>query len=65
MNLITEIYRKFLRKPSKRKQMAHSENQYTYEGFPSGPVGRNLPANAGDTGSVPALGGFHGQGGSA
>ena len=36
--------------------MAHSENQYIYEGFPSGPVDRNLPANAGHTGSVPGLG---------
>ena len=45
-----------LRKPLKRKQTAHSEDQYTYEGFPSGPVDRNLPANAGDTGSVPGLG---------
>ena len=45
-----------LRKPLKRKQMAHSENQYIYEGFPSSPVERNLPANAGDTGSAPGLG---------
>ena len=27
--------------------------------FPGGPVVKNLPANAGDTGSVPALERFH------
>ena len=27
--------------------------------FPGGAVDKNLPANAGDTGSVPRLGGFH------
>ena len=29
--------------------------------FPSGAVGKNLPANAGDTGSIPGLGRFHMQ----
>ena len=28
-------------------------------GFPGGPVVKNLPANAGDTGSIPALGRLH------
>ena len=28
-------------------------------GFPGGPVVENLPANAGDTGSSPGLGGSH------
>ena len=28
-------------------------------GFPGGPVVKNLPANAGDMGSIPALGRFH------
>ena len=28
-------------------------------GFPGGPVVKNLPANAGDTGSIPTLGRFH------
>ena len=28
-------------------------------GFPGGSVIKNLPANAGVTGSVPGLGGFH------
>ena len=27
--------------------------------FPGGPVVKNLPANAGDTGSAPNLGKFH------
>ena len=27
--------------------------------FPDGPVVENLPANAGDTGSIPGLGRFH------
>ena len=31
-------------------------------GFPSGSVEKNLPANAGDTGSVPGLGGLPGEG---
>ena len=29
------------------------------EGFPGGTVVKNLPANAGDTGSRPGLGGYH------
>ena len=29
------------------------------EGFPGGAVVENLPANAGDTGSSPGLGGYH------
>ena len=29
------------------------------KGFPGGPVVKNLPANAGDTGSIPGLGRFH------
>ena len=28
--------------------------------FPGGPVVKNLPANAGDTGSIPGLGRFRG-----
>ena len=31
----------------------------TLGGFPSGPVVGNPPANAGDTGSIPCLRGFH------
>ena len=31
-------------------------------GFPSGSVVKNLPADAGDTGSVPGLGGLPGEG---
>ena len=30
-----------------------------FEGFPGGAVVKNLPANAGDTGSSPGLGGSH------
>ena len=30
-----------------------------YRGFPGGAVVENLPANAGDTGSSPGLGGSH------
>ena len=29
------------------------------EGFPGGPVDKNLPANAEDMGSIPSLGRFH------
>ena len=29
------------------------------KGIPGGPVVKNLPANAGDTGSIPGLGRFH------
>ena len=32
------------------------------EGFPSGSVVKNLPANAGDVGSIPGLGRFLGEG---
>ena len=28
-------------------------------GLPGGTMGKNLPANTGDTGSIPGLGGFH------
>ena len=39
------------------------KNIYTYKkkngGFPGGAVVENLPANAGDTGSNPSLGGSH------
>ena len=31
----------------------------TRQGFPGGAVVENLPANAGDTGSSPGLGGSH------
>ena len=31
-------------------------------GFPGGSVVKSLPANAGDTGSVPGLGRSHGEG---
>ena len=31
----------------------------TEEGFPGGAVVKNLPANAGDTGSSPGAGRFH------
>ena len=30
-----------------------------FVGFPGGPVVKNLPANAGDTGLIPGLGQFH------
>ena len=33
--------------------------KYTIQGFPGGTVVENLPANAGDTGSSPGLGGSH------
>ena len=31
----------------------------TTEGFPGGPLVKNLPANAGDTGSIPGPGRYH------
>ena len=36
-----------------------SKTKNTLCGFPGGPVVKNLPANAGDTGAIPALGRFH------
>ena len=33
--------------------------KYIQQGFPGGAVVENLPANAGDTGSSPGLGGSH------
>ena len=36
---------------------AASEEQL--QDFPGGPVVKNRPADAGDTGSIPGLGGFH------
>ena len=32
------------------------------QGFPGGLVVKNLPANAGDSGSIPGVGKFHGEG---
>ena len=44
-----------------RKEFQQWEQQH--EGperdFPGDPVVKNPPANAGDTGSIPGLGGFH------
>ena len=34
-------------------------NKIIRKGFPGGSVVKNLPANAGDMGSVPGLGGSH------
>ena len=34
-------------------------NKIIIKGFPGGSVVKNLPANAGDMGSVPGLGGSH------
>ena len=34
---------------------------YNYLDFPGGPAVKNLPANAGDMGSIPGLGRFHMQ----
>ena len=41
--------------------MLPSEAQYkrTLPGFPGGAVDKNLPANAGDTGSIPGPGRSH------
>ena len=43
-------------------KMSHSNIYFlakVIEGFPGGAVVENLPANAGDTGSSPGLGGSH------
>ena len=39
--------------------MGISRQEYWSGGFPSGPVVKHLPCNAGDTGSIPSLGRFH------
>ena len=47
---------------SKKKQKKNPKKQKTKtitRGFPGGAVVENLPANAGDTGSSPGLGGSH------
>ena len=36
-----------------------STSELFFQDFPGGPVVKNPPANAGDTGSVPGLGGSH------
>ena len=50
---------------SKRKMLdflvRHSYKNVTMEGFPGGAVVKNLPANAGDTGSSPGPGRSHMQ----
>ena len=35
------------------------EQEPSVDDFPGGPVVKNLPANVGDTGSIPDLGRFH------
>ena len=46
-----------------KKTSLVKNNRYVHEssnmGFPCGSVVKNLPANAGDTGSIPGLGGSH------
>ena len=37
----------------------HKLRKAVEEDFPGGSVDENLPANAGDTGSIPGLGRFH------
>ena len=56
---------------SRTMQIKHSswgwsicESQYHMGGFPGGSVVKNLPANAGDTGSVPGSGRSPGEGNS-
>ena len=39
--------------------MEKNLKKYIYRGFPGGAVVKNLPANAGDTGSSPGLGRSH------
>ena len=39
--------------------MDETAQNYPLGGFPGGAVVENLPANAGDMGSSPGLGGFH------
>ena len=41
------------------KKSSHLEKKKKFKGFPGGAVVENLPANAGDTGSRPGLGGSH------
>ena len=41
------------------KQSSKQEIERKGRGFPGGAVVENLPANAGDTGSSPGLGGSH------
>ena len=40
-------------------KLVQSEMNKKWRGFPDGPVGENLPANAGDMDSVSVLGGSH------
>ena len=43
----------------KVKYLTHSCREKERQGFPGGTVVESLPANAGDTGSSPGLGGSH------
>ena len=51
--------------PKKKKKGPHQKNKIQLKlknkkkGFPGGAVVKNLPANAGDTGSSPGLGRSH------
>ena len=41
------------------QSLLHYQLKCSLQGFPGGAVVENLPANAGDTGSSPGLGGSH------
>ena len=43
----------------KYTNLEQNESKKKGRGFPGGAVVENLPANAGDTGSIPGLGGSH------
>ena len=47
------------RKHTYSYQWGNGGKKSSFEGFPGGAVVENLPANAGDTGSSPGLGGSH------
>ena len=55
----------FLKFSAATLHFSHSESAFTFLkesghwNFPGGPLVKNLPAHAGDMGSIPGLGGFH------
>ena len=61
---MTDVDKDKYHMPSLSWNLENSTNELIYKteivlAFPGGPVVKNLPAHAGNTGLIPGLGGYH------